>query len=119
MRKQTNTLSPSPKGFQSPKFSESDFREIRGLGLGRPKSSDKNPGNRHDPSLEMWVINVSSSSHCVATILDGKYGSNEVKCRSLFPKFFLHQKSQLIQNSLAREGSLLPSLSRMQTMLSC
>jgi hypothetical protein len=24
MRKQTNTLSPSPKGFQSPKFSDSD-----------------------------------------------------------------------------------------------
>jgi hypothetical protein len=37
MRKQTNTLSPSPKGFQSPKFSDSDFREVRGLG--RPKSS--------------------------------------------------------------------------------
>jgi hypothetical protein len=33
-------LSPSPKGFQSPKFSESDFREVRGLG--RPKSSDNN-----------------------------------------------------------------------------
>jgi hypothetical protein len=34
--------SPSPKwGFQSPKFSDSDFREVRGLGLGlgRPKSS--------------------------------------------------------------------------------
>jgi hypothetical protein len=29
MRKQTNTLSPSPKGFQSPKFSDSDFREVR------------------------------------------------------------------------------------------
>jgi hypothetical protein len=41
MRKQTNTLSPSPKGFQSQKFSDSDFREVRGLrlGLGRPKSS--------------------------------------------------------------------------------
>jgi hypothetical protein len=39
MRKQTYTLSPSPKGFQSPKFSDSDFREVRGLGLGRPKSS--------------------------------------------------------------------------------
>jgi hypothetical protein len=25
MRKQTNTLSPSPKGFQSPKFSDSDL----------------------------------------------------------------------------------------------
>jgi hypothetical protein len=37
MRKQTNTLSPSPKGFQSPKFSYSDFREVRGLG--RLKSS--------------------------------------------------------------------------------
>jgi hypothetical protein len=39
--KQTNTLSPSPKGFQSPKFSDSDFREVRrlGLGLGRLKSS--------------------------------------------------------------------------------
>jgi hypothetical protein len=35
MRKQTNTLSPSPKGFQSPKFSDSDL--VRGLG--RPKSS--------------------------------------------------------------------------------
>jgi hypothetical protein len=42
MRKQTYTLSPSPKGFQSPKFSDSDFSEVRrlGLGLGRPKSSD-------------------------------------------------------------------------------
>jgi hypothetical protein len=41
MRKQTNTLSPSPKGFQSPKFSDSTLREVRGLGLGlgRPKSS--------------------------------------------------------------------------------
>jgi hypothetical protein len=39
-----NTLSPSPKGFQSPKFSDSDFREVRGLGLrlGRPKISDNN-----------------------------------------------------------------------------
>jgi hypothetical protein len=37
MRKQTNTLSPSPKGFQSPKFTDSDFREV--CGLGRPKSS--------------------------------------------------------------------------------
>jgi hypothetical protein len=25
MRKQTNTLSPSPKGFQSPNFSDSDW----------------------------------------------------------------------------------------------
>jgi hypothetical protein len=33
------TRSPSPKGFQSPKFSDSDFREVRGLGLGRPKCS--------------------------------------------------------------------------------
>jgi hypothetical protein len=41
MRKQTNTLNPSPKGFQSPKFSDSDFREVRGLGLGRPKSSGR------------------------------------------------------------------------------
>jgi hypothetical protein len=42
MRKQTNTLSPSPKGFEGPKFSDSDFREVRGLGLGlgRPKSSE-------------------------------------------------------------------------------
>jgi hypothetical protein len=41
MSKQTNTLRPSPKGFQSPKFSDSDFREVRGLGLGLgpPKSS--------------------------------------------------------------------------------
>jgi hypothetical protein len=41
MRKLTNTLSPSPKGFQSPKFSDSGFREVRGLGfrLWRPKSS--------------------------------------------------------------------------------
>jgi hypothetical protein len=43
MRKLTNTLRPSPKGFQSPKFSDSDFREVcwLGLGLERPKSSDK------------------------------------------------------------------------------
>jgi hypothetical protein len=34
MRKQTNTLSLSPKGFQSPKCSDSDFREVRGLGIG-------------------------------------------------------------------------------------
>jgi hypothetical protein len=37
-----NTENPSPSlkwGFQSPKFSDSDFREVRGLGLGRPKSS--------------------------------------------------------------------------------
>jgi hypothetical protein len=27
MRKQTNTLSPSPKCFQSPKFSDSDIRK--------------------------------------------------------------------------------------------
>jgi hypothetical protein len=40
VNKQT-TLSPCPKGFQSPKFSDSDFREVRGLG--RPKSSDKMP----------------------------------------------------------------------------
>jgi hypothetical protein len=42
MRKQTNTLSPSPKCFQSPKFSDSDIREVRGLGLGlgRLNSSD-------------------------------------------------------------------------------
>jgi hypothetical protein len=32
--KQTNTLSP-----KSPKFLDSDFREVRGLGLRRPKSS--------------------------------------------------------------------------------
>jgi hypothetical protein len=43
MRKETNTLSPSPKGFLSPKFSDSDFREVRGLGLGRPKSSALTP----------------------------------------------------------------------------
>jgi hypothetical protein len=35
-------MSPSPKGFQSPKFSDSDFREVRGLG--RPKSSAENHG---------------------------------------------------------------------------
>jgi hypothetical protein len=40
----TNMLSPSPKCFQSPKFSDSDFREVRGLGLGRPKSSDADHG---------------------------------------------------------------------------
>jgi hypothetical protein len=34
----TNT--PSPKGFQSAKFSDSDFREVPEVrGLGRPKSS--------------------------------------------------------------------------------
>jgi hypothetical protein len=54
MRKQTNTLSPSPKGFQSPKFSDSDFREVRGLGS--PKSSNV---NYH--SFKFHVeINVSS-----------------------------------------------------------
>jgi hypothetical protein len=36
----TENTSPSPKwGFQSPKFSDSDFRDVRGLG--RPKSSAK------------------------------------------------------------------------------
>jgi hypothetical protein len=43
MHKLTNTLSPSPKGFQRPKFLDSDFSEVRGLGLGRPKSSAIDP----------------------------------------------------------------------------
>jgi hypothetical protein len=38
VNKQTRWV-PSPKGLQSPKFSDSDYREVRGLGLGRPKSS--------------------------------------------------------------------------------
>jgi hypothetical protein len=42
MRKQTNTPSPSLEGLKSPKFSDSDFREVRGLRLGRPKSSAPN-----------------------------------------------------------------------------
>jgi hypothetical protein len=57
MRKQTNTLSPSPKGFQSPKFSDSDFREVRGLGLGRPKSS----GCTYEPEyllIYLWKKNL-------------------------------------------------------------
>jgi hypothetical protein len=37
MRKLTNT-SPSPKGFKGPKISDSDFREVRGLGLNSTKS---------------------------------------------------------------------------------
>jgi hypothetical protein len=53
MRKLTNTLSPSPKGFQSPKFSDSDFREVRGLG--RPKSSDYRPPAT-DPSLIFSLV---------------------------------------------------------------
>jgi hypothetical protein len=36
----TNTLSPSPKGFQSPKFSDSDFREVRGPRT-RTRTSEK------------------------------------------------------------------------------
>jgi hypothetical protein len=44
--------SPSPKwGFQSPKFSDLDFREVRGLGLGRPKSSGNNPGQQPPNAL--------------------------------------------------------------------
>jgi hypothetical protein len=54
MRKHTNTLTPSPKGFQSPKFLDSDFREVRGLGLGlrlgRPKSS----------AVDLYIFNLWS-----------------------------------------------------------
>jgi hypothetical protein len=49
MRKQTNTLSPSPKGYQSPKFSDSGFREVRGLG--RPKNSGIWVGFFKQPAL--------------------------------------------------------------------
>jgi hypothetical protein len=53
MRKQTNTLSPSPNGFQSPKFSDSDFRGL-GLGLGRPKSSAENAGQFGHSGVHVW-----------------------------------------------------------------
>jgi hypothetical protein len=61
MRKQTNTLSPSPKGFQSPKFSDSDFREVLGLGLGRPKSSAKQyqSGNFFCSLPEIWSLHTA------------------------------------------------------------
>jgi hypothetical protein len=39
MRKITNTLGPSLKGFQSLKFSDSDFREVRGLGTSKKRAS--------------------------------------------------------------------------------
>jgi hypothetical protein len=60
MRKLTNTLSPSPKGFKSPKFSDSDMREVcgLGLGLGRPKSSIISypyPG----PIKEYYILSLS------------------------------------------------------------
>jgi hypothetical protein len=42
MRQLTNMLSPSPKGFQSPKFSDSDFREVRG-------TSEKSAGLQRSP----------------------------------------------------------------------
>jgi hypothetical protein len=59
MRKQTNTLSPSPKGFQSPKFSDSDFREVRGLGLGRPKSSGKSLLQRNPAHMTLANIAIT------------------------------------------------------------
>jgi hypothetical protein len=65
MRKQTNTLSPSTKGFQSPNFSDSDFREVRGLGLGRPKSSAKNG------------LSFLSSVFYQATLEDSQLSSNQ------------------------------------------
>jgi hypothetical protein len=40
MRKQTNSESESPKGFLSPKFSDSDFREVRGKALKYMSVSD-------------------------------------------------------------------------------
>jgi hypothetical protein len=57
MRKQTNTLSLSPKGFQSPKFSDSDFREVRG----RPKSSGKYPIRDHCSIVT--VLPLARDSH--------------------------------------------------------
>jgi hypothetical protein len=53
VNKQTNTLSPSPKGFQSPKFSDS---EVCGLGLGRPKRSVCNACNCFSCQLSAVTI---------------------------------------------------------------
>jgi hypothetical protein len=62
MRKLTNTLSLSPKGFQSPKFSDSGFREVRGLGLGRPKSSAVSPRCLYNKVGFQWGFFVSCGS---------------------------------------------------------
>jgi hypothetical protein len=48
-------MSPSPKGFQSPKFSDTDFREVRGLG--RPKSSV--PQYPCTPPMHMYWGNLT------------------------------------------------------------
>jgi hypothetical protein len=68
MRKQTNALSPSPKakGFQSPKFLDSDFREVRGLGLGlgRPKSSAMGHVTYTSKQQRLTTKNVLSADNC-------------------------------------------------------
>jgi hypothetical protein len=63
MRKETNTLSLSPKGFQSPKFSDSDFREVRGLGLRRPKSSATYYSNHTLEDLKSMILNHDFKSN--------------------------------------------------------
>jgi hypothetical protein len=53
MRKLTNTLSLSPKGFQGPKFSDSDFR------LPRTRTSEK-----------LWCSSTTSSAQLTACLRD-------------------------------------------------
>jgi hypothetical protein len=52
MRKQTKKL--SPRGFQSPKFSDLDFREVRGFG--RPKSSAPPPFAHKDLEFQQHIV---------------------------------------------------------------
>jgi hypothetical protein len=49
----------SPKGFQSPKFSDSDFREVRGLG--RPKSSAKDHSEK-DFYVKLFILAECSTT---------------------------------------------------------
>jgi hypothetical protein len=95
MRKLTNTLSPSPKGFQSPKFSDSDFREGRGLGLGlgRPKSSGTNILISIHICInvqKMWIIHIASQIDDIAgyVIIIIMMGECNVKVSKLCGNFF-------------------------------
>jgi hypothetical protein len=79
MRKQTNTSpSPSPKGFQSPKFSDSDFRES----ADSDSDSDVRKALTHTLPDEingwgsaffcnMFLIFNNLSDHCVLSSLVG------------------------------------------------
>jgi hypothetical protein len=67
MCKLTNTLSPSPKGFQCPKIFGLRLREVRGLGLGHPKSSGVDVSKSKSIAKRFWVIELSVF---VAKIID-------------------------------------------------